>query len=147
MNIRKEPIVVEQTFKVSTQELWAAITQLKQMRLWFFENIPAFAPQVGFETQFSVKSEERSFLHMWKILEVSSPSKIVYSWKYKEYPGEGIVTFELVEEEDGSKLILTNEGLHTFPQDVPEFKRESCLGGWNYFIRERLKDYLETKVD
>ncbi len=40
------------------------------MRKWYFENIPAFKPEVGFETQFNVQSEERNFLHKWKVTEV-----------------------------------------------------------------------------
>jgi hypothetical protein len=35
--------------------------------------------------------------------------------------------------------------LQSFPGHIPEFKRESCLAGWQYFIRERLKKFLEKK--
>jgi len=30
--------------------LWDAITEVDQMRLWCFESIPSFKPEVGFET-------------------------------------------------------------------------------------------------
>lgn len=42
-----------------------------------------------------------------------------------------------------SKLILTHQVTETFPQNIEEFKRESCTGGWNWFIKKSLKEYLE----
>jgi len=32
--------------------------------------------------------------------------------------------------------------LEDFPQDIPEFKRESGLAGWTYLILESLQKYL-----
>jgi hypothetical protein len=31
----------------------------------------------------------------------------------------------------------------TFPDDIPEFRRDSCIGGWEYLIQKSLKEYLE----
>jgi hypothetical protein len=42
--------------------------------------------------------------------------------------------------------VLTVEVLEDFPDDIPEFRRESCIGGWNYFINHRLKEYLDKKI-
>ncbi len=39
MKDAKEPIVVEQTFNTSINNVWNAITKVDQMRKWFFENI------------------------------------------------------------------------------------------------------------
>ncbi len=38
---------------------------------------------------------------------------------------------------------LTGRG--DFPDDVPEFERESCLGGRQYFIGQALKAYLHKQ--
>ena len=59
--------------------------------------------------------------------------------------GEGFVSFELFEKGEQSLLRLTNEGLETFPRDIPEFSRESCKAGWEYFIQQNLKAYLEKE--
>ena len=112
---------------------------------WFFDNIPDFKPEVGFKTQFLIENEERKFIHLWKIIEVNPQKKIVYDWRYKDYEGEGLVCFELFEENDQTRLRLTSTGIETFTADVPEFKREAGVAGWNYFIKNRLKEYLETK--
>jgi len=69
--------------------------------------------------------------------------KITYNWKYKEYPGDSFVTFQLINDKNCVKLKLTTEVIENFPDDIPEFKRESCIGGWNYYIKERLKEFLE----
>ena len=62
----EDPIIVEQTFNTSVDSVWNAITVIDQMRQWYFENIPSFEPEIGFETQFNVKSQERNFLHKWR---------------------------------------------------------------------------------
>lgn len=40
------------------------------MKQWFFENIPAFQPEIGFEIRFNVNSGEINFLHVWNITDV-----------------------------------------------------------------------------
>jgi uncharacterized protein YndB with AHSA1/START domain len=143
MKQNDEPVVVEQAFGVSTDQLWCAITELKQMRQWFFENIESFKPVSGFETMFVVENEGRIFPHHWKITEAEPGKKITYNWKYEGYTGDSYVTFELSEHENGSRLTLTHQVTESFPQNVPEFQRESCLEGWNWFIKHRLKNYLK----
>lgn len=115
------------------------------MRRWFFENIPAFEARVGFKTEFNVHSGGRDFLHQWEITEVLPQKRITYHWKYNAYPGESHVHFEIFPLVNGTRLAVTHEGSDSFPPDIPEFKRESCESGWNYFIRERLKQYMESE--
>lgn len=143
MRKNEEPVIVEQAFNASIETVWNAITKLDHMRQWFFENIPSFEPEVGFETQFNVQSQDRHFLHQWKVTEVSPLEMIKCNWKYEGYSGDSSVLFELFEENNVTKLRLTHHVLESFPDDVPEFKRESCVEGWNFFIRKNLKEYLE----
>ncbi len=141
---RGEPIIVEQSFNRPIGDVWRAITEINRMHQWYFDNIPSFQAVPGFKTQFSIINEGRSFLHMWEIKEVEPFKRISYSWKFQEYPGEGLVIFELSEQNGSTILKLTNLGLETFPDNIPEFKRESCIGGWQYFIQHKLKEYLES---
>ncbi|MDY8137917.1 SRPBCC domain-containing protein [Aquimarina sp. 2201CG5-10] len=136
-------VIVEQSFDASAEEVWNALTDITQMRQWFFDNIPSFEPVVGFETQFTVNSGNRDFLHQWKITEVEHNKKIVYDWSYKEYEGKAFVVFELFDKKDHTLLRVTNIGLETFTADIPEFSRESCQGGWEYFIQQNLKRFLD----
>ena len=146
MSDTNEPIIVEQTFNTSINNVWNAITKVDQMRKWFFENIESFKPEVGFATQFSVQSQNRSFLHIWKLTEVVPLKKIIYNWKYGGYSGDSFVMFELFEQQNRTKLRLKHEGIESFPKNIPEFSRESCAGGWNYFIRNSLKKFLEKNT-
>ena len=139
-----EPIIVEQIFKSSKSDVWKAITELKQMKQWFFDNIESFKPEVGFETKFIIQNEDRVFPHLWKVTDVEPMSKITYNWKYEGYRGDSYVHFELFKQKLlQTKVRLTHQVIESFPSDVPEFTRDSCIGGWNYFIKQNLKSYLE----
>lgn len=137
------PIVVEQIYASSIEKVWNALTRLEEMKQWFFGNIESFEPEVGFETQFLIQVEERKFTHLWKITEVVPFQKITYNWKYEEYPGDSFVTFELFEMSDHVKLKLSVDVVEDFQSDIPEFSRESCIIGWNYFLGKNLKKYLD----
>jgi uncharacterized protein YndB with AHSA1/START domain len=137
------PIVVEQDFDRSASDVWDAITKIGEMHKWYFENIPDFKAEVGFATQFVVESGGRRFLHLWKVTEVTPPSKVVYDWKYAGHPGDSLVTFEVSGNEKSARLRVTASVLESFPEEIPEFSRESCLEGWTYFIKDRLKAYLD----
>jgi uncharacterized protein YndB with AHSA1/START domain len=137
-------IIVETDYDVTADKIWEAITQIDQMKKWYFENIPNFEAKIGFKTQFVVQSEAKIFTHQWEVIETIPNQKIKYTWSYIEYPGDATVTFDLVENKSGTKLTLTCEVLEDFPEDISEFKRESCIEGWNYFLGQRLKDYLSV---
>lgn len=69
--------------------------------------------------------------------------KTSYDWRFEGYPGVGLVSFELMEHGGSTTLKLTNAVLEDFPEDVAEFERGSCLAGWQYFIGQSLRGYLD----
>ncbi len=142
---RQKPIVVQQAFSVSPEQLWMALTEPQHMREWFFENIPDFKAEKGFQTRFPVEAGGKVFTHLWHIIEVVPVKRIGYQWEYLKYPGTAFVTFSLEPSNDGTLLTVTNEGLASFPAEIPEFSRASCEGGWRYFIQERLKAYIDQQ--
>jgi uncharacterized protein YndB with AHSA1/START domain len=139
----EEPVIVEQTFESEIHTVWDAITNIDLMRRWYFENIPDFKAEVGFKTRFTVTSEGRDFPDVWKVTEVVPRRKIAYDWHYESYPGDSFVVFELSADEGSTHLMLTHHVRESFPYDVPEFRRESCVAGWEYFIKQRLRAFLE----
>ena len=138
-----EPIIVEQTFHASIDTVWKSITEIDLMRQWYFDSIPSFKPEIGFETQFNVESGDKNFLHLWKVIEVVPLKKIAYNWKYDGIPGDSFVAFELFKKNDLTMLRLTHQIMESFPEDIPEFSRENGVEGWTFFIRKSLKDFLE----
>lgn len=144
MKITEAPIIVEEIFDLPVDHVWSAITDHKEMIQWYFEDIPNFIPEVGFTTWFAVVSQGRTFTHQWEVTEVIPNQRITYNWNYAEYLGDGDVTFELIKKDNTTIIRLSMVIKQDFPDDIPEFKRESCIAGWNYFIKERLKEYLES---
>ncbi|MBL1214992.1 MAG: SRPBCC domain-containing protein [Ignavibacteriae bacterium] len=145
MKTNERPVIVEQSFDAPIKMVWRAITEVVHMRKWFFDNIPEFEPEAGFKTEFNVKSGGNNFLHQWEITEVIPYKFLIYNWKYKGCPGDSYVLFELNEHESKVVLKLTHKVVEDFPDDVEEFKRESCKSGWEYFINNSLKEYLTVK--
>jgi uncharacterized protein YndB with AHSA1/START domain len=115
------------------------------MRQWFFESINDFVPQVGFCTKFDVSSGQKIYVHVWRVMEVVPNQRLTLEWQYGGYPGDSIVTFELSRSGEGTHLKLTHHGLETFPKDEPAFARESGVQGWNYFICQSLKSFLDDQ--
>ncbi len=146
MNEALETIIVSQGFNAKAHTIWEAITRVDQMRLWFFDNITSFEPIVGFETKFNVLSGDRNFIHLWKITEVIPNKKIACNWKYDDIAGDSEVSFELIEDSDLTLLKLTHTILQPFPDNIPEFERNSGVAGWNYFIKDRLKSFLDKQM-
>jgi len=143
MKASQPPIIVSQDYNATPLEVWNAITRPQQMRKWYFKQIKDFKAQVGFETEFTIEHNDRVFTHLWEITEVIPQKIVTYSWEYVEYSGLAEVTFEILPSENGTTLTLTNTVTKDFPDNIPEFTKESCLEGWQYFIQQQLKDYFE----
>ena len=140
-----EPIIVDEIFDASVEQVWAAITELEQMKLWFFDNIGSFKAEIGFETRFVVSTGDRNFTHQWQVTEVIPGQKISYTWNYAEYPGDSLVSFSLTEIANQVKLTLTHSIVESFPADIPEIERQRGVEGWTYFISKSLKEFLEKE--
>lgn len=143
MKTTEAPVTVTQTFPCSASTLWSALTNIEEMRRWYFDNIPGFNPRVGFTTEFVVANEDRTFTHCWEILEAQVNEKLSYRWTYSEYEGEAIAHFSL-SGSDPVVLTVTMEVLADFDDSVTEFTLESCQGGWDYFIADSLKNYIDS---
>lgn len=138
----EKPVVIERTFNASIDKIWKAITDKNEMKQWYFD-LAEFKPEVGFEFQFYAGDEKKQWLHICMVTEVITNKKITYSWKYDGYYGISFVTFELFPEGKESRLKLTHAGLESFPNEVPELKKENFIEGWMQIIDTSLKEYLE----
>ena len=141
--MNNEPFVIERTYNAPVEKVWKALTDNEQMKQWYF-NIAAFKPEVGFEFTFDGGSKEKTYTHLCKILEVIPNRKLSYSWRYKDYEGYSVVTFELFDEGEKTRLKLTHTGLETFPQVSKDFSKESFTQGWTHIIGTSLKNFVEN---
>jgi uncharacterized protein YndB with AHSA1/START domain len=136
-----EAIVIERTFNAPIAKVWNAITDVEEMRQWYFD-LKEFKPVVGFEFEFVVEHERMTYHHLCKVTEVIPQKKIAYTWRYKGHEGDSLVTFQLSADGDKTRLKLTHEGLETFPK-TPAFARENFLKGWTEIIGSELKQFVE----
>jgi uncharacterized protein YndB with AHSA1/START domain len=64
--------------------LWNALTDIEEMKIWFFEDLTDFKLELGFKTEFEVKPEERTFTHIWEVVDIVNQDSYSISWTYKE---------------------------------------------------------------
>src|ERR1700737_4321075 len=138
-----EAVVIERTFNAPVKRVWKALTDVDEMRQWYFD-LKEFRPEVGFEFQFVVEHQGMTYHHLCTITEAIPQKKLAYTWRYKGHEGDSLVTVELAAAGDRTQLKLTHEGLETFPK-LPSFARENFIKGWTAIIGSELKQFLEGK--
>jgi len=137
-----EAVVIERTFNAPIARVWKALTDVRDMRRWYFD-LKEFKPEVGFEFAFTVEHEGFKYCHLCKITEVIPQKKLAYTWRYEGHEGDSLVTFELFANGAKTRLKLTHVGLETFPK-LPAFARKNFINGWTEIIGSSLKNFLET---
>src|SRR6266446_4752062 len=138
-----EAVVIERTFNAPVGRVWQALTDVEEMRRWYFD-LKEFKPEVGFEFEFIVEHEGVKYHHLCKITEVTPQKKIAYTWRYKGHEGDSLVTFELAADGNETRLKLTHQGLETFLKTAA-FARKNFEAGWTAIIDSELKQFLEGK--
>lgn len=141
---RTKPVIVQQTVNASAAEVWQAITDKEQMKQWYFD-LEEFKPVVGFTFRFTGQGPKgETYIHLCEVKEVIPMGRLTYSWSYEGFEGISFVTFELASEGNQTRVTLTHKGLHSFPEDNPDFAKENFNQGWNQLIKKSLKEYLES---
>ena len=141
-NDLSEAVILERTFNAPVARVWKALTDVDQMRQWYFD-LKEFEPQVEFEFDFIVEHEGNTYHHLCRVTEVVPEKKIAYTWRYKGEPGDSLVTFELVPNGDKTRLKLTHTGIETFPK-TPAYARKNFEAGWTEIIGTELKQFVES---
>lgn len=136
-----EAVVIERTFNAPVKRVWKALTDVDEMRQWYFD-LKEFRPEVGFEFQFVVEHQGMTYHHLCTITEAIPQKKLAYTWRYKGHEGDSLVTVELAAAGDRTQLKLTHEGLDTFPKTAA-FARKNFVEGWTTLIGSSLKEFIE----
>ncbi len=128
------------TYDVPIEKVWRALTDKDEMKKWYFPQLQAFEPVVGFKFQFDNNGAE--YQKEWMVTKVVEGSMLAHSWAYKGYPGNSEVIFDLFAEENKTRLRVTQTDLDSFP-DHPHFKRKRFEEGWDNLLGQNLKHLLE----
>jgi uncharacterized protein YndB with AHSA1/START domain len=146
--MKNDPVIVERVYNAPLKTVWEAITDLEKMQQWYFPMLTEFEPEAGFETRFDVTHDDKLFVHIWKIKEVVPFKKISYEWKFGDYPGDSLVSWELFPDGEGTRIVLTHEGLESFRGDLhPDLAADNFRLGWTDFIGSKLKNYVEAQTE
>ena len=137
-----EPLVVERTFKAPVAKVWEAVTNVETIRRWFFD-LKEFKAEAGFKFKFAVEHKGFNYRHLCKVTEVIPQKRLAYTWRYEGFPGDSLVTIDLVANGDETRLKLTHEGLETFPKNAL-FARKNFMRGWTMLIGTSLLEYLQN---
>jgi uncharacterized protein YndB with AHSA1/START domain len=138
-----EAVIMERILNAPVGRVWAALTEVDQMREWYFD-LKEFIPRVGFEFEFVVEHEGNRYHHLCRITEVIPERKISYTWRYQGEPGNSLVMFELFPDGNKTRLKLTHTGIETFPK-TPAYARKNFETGWNVLIGSELKQFVEAR--
>jgi uncharacterized protein YndB with AHSA1/START domain len=140
-----EPVVIERTLNAPVERVWNALTHVDQMRQWYF-NLKEFKAEVGFEFEFVIEHDGNRYHHLCRVAEVIPKKRIAYTWRYKNVPGDSLVTFELSAQGDTTRLKLTHSGIETFPE-TPAYARKNFEAGWTQIVHSELRQFVEKKQE
>ncbi len=139
-----QAICIEMVLPAPAHKVWEALTDNEQMNQWYFV-LPGFKAETGFEFQFyGGKTQERQYLHTCRVIEVIAGEKLTYSWRYEGYSGNSLVTFELFDIGNRTRLVFTHSGIESFEPLNPDLAKSEFIIGWNYILDVSLRDFLES---
>ena len=125
-------------------KVWRVLTEPTLMDAWLMPN-ENFAPIVG--TRFVFRSEPVplttfSGLIECEVLEVEHERRLRISWASEGTALDSVVTWELIPEGHGTRMILTHAG---FDLDDPDQARafEIMNGGWRSHVLRRMVAALD----
>lgn len=141
-----QPIIKEVILDASPAKVWKALTDKDEMKKWYFD-LKEFKAVPGFEFQFEGGPEDRIYIHQCKIVEVIPLKKLSYTWSYKGYQGNTLVSFELFEEGKRTRVKLTHEGLESFAvNNNPDLDKKNFDAGWSQIIGTSIKNYIDKSA-
>lgn len=142
LSTNSEPTINEVLLDATSARVWKALTDKNEMKQWYFD-LKEFKAVPGFEFEFEGGPEDRIYIHQCKIVDVIPLEKLSYTWSYKGYQGSTLVTFELFEEGERTRLKLTHEGLENFTiNNNPDLDKKNFDAGWSHIIGTSIKDYI-----
>jgi uncharacterized protein YndB with AHSA1/START domain len=136
-------ITIEEKYDVNAEVIWNALTNLEQIKKWHFD-FKNYNLEVGNIFTF-YEPNGNKFLHECEILEIIPNKVFKHSWSYPQLSkGNSIVTWTIIEQENGTRLILTHEHLNSFEDGGKDFAVENFQAGWTEILGKSLKEFVTS---
>jgi uncharacterized protein YndB with AHSA1/START domain len=130
---------ITRLFKVSVEEVWAALTEVERMKVWYFD-VPDFVLEEG--KVFTFYGGE--YLHHCRIVEIVPFHVFEHTWTHPEQSkGSSVLRWELEAVGPGeTRLSLNHSGLESFADAGEPFAEENYAFGWEGIVGVFLRNYL-----
>ncbi len=138
--MESKAVVIERVLNAPVATVWKAISDVKEMRKWYFE-MEAFKPEAGFKFAFTCADDGVDYKHLCEVTESVKEKRLSHTWTYDGYPGSSLVTWELEKQGDKTLLKLTHSGIESFAANGANFTAKSFTEGWTGFA-DALEAYL-----
>lgn len=136
------PLIKEITLDAPMPKVWDAISTLDGIRSWFV-HADDFKLEEGFVFHANCMTEENPFWTTFIIKEVEPNKKISMYWNTDGYPQDDnkeVVTFEIEEEGEKTKLTLTHTGFEESTAFIAnKFTRKDIDFGWEFYFNKLRK--------
>lgn len=132
MTVGTEPIVRERQIDASPETVFAFFTDPEKLTRWLAVEATVDPRPGGINHQTHAGRDGKRYLMRGEFLEVSPPSRVVFTWGFESEdtdlpPGESTVEVTLEPRDDGTWLTLTHS-------DVPESQRAGHDEGWQTML-------------
>jgi uncharacterized protein YndB with AHSA1/START domain len=136
----------EMTVDAPRETVWRYLEDPKLLAAWLMRN--TFNGKVGEEFQFFARPS-----HDWdgvlncRLVELDPPRKVAFTWDANDINGETLVTIELFEEADATRLRLIHSRFERAALDVDEIVRRHDAGWTDHLgLLERQLEEETTSV-
>lgn len=138
-----DPIIIEYKVNAPLEEIWSAITDKDEMKIWYFD-IPDFKLGLFEIFNFYEPGDEKKYHHQAQILEIIPNRKLKHTWHYPDLSkGKTVVTWELQPGENEVLVKLTHDEIENLKDLGEHFSEEAFIEGWDEIIGKSLKAHLE----
>lgn len=136
-----QPFVKELTLNAPISKVWGAITEQQQIAKWLM-------PSENFKLEKGnvfkmMGGKEHNIVHICKIIEIIPEKKLSYTWAVENMLSDTLVTYELEEQDDKTKLTLTHSGWDKVTLAKPGADRDAYNNGWDQVL-PGLKKYIDN---
>lgn len=125
------PVTVERTVPVPPERAFDAWLREDDLRVWMAPlGDVELDPRVGGRFRIVMHRDDREggpIEHVGEYRELDRPRRLVFTWISPYTDGESLVTVELSPLGEGTRIVLTHEGL-------PDAALDGHAGGWETFL-------------
>lgn len=138
----KDVITKEHLFDHPIDMVWKAISRAEEISTWFIH--ADFKAEKGYHYTFTA-GEEQGCTQVTGVVLEANPYTLSYTWIVQNTDTETTVTWNLKQDNKGTRLVLTHSGISNYPEKSAINMFNNFTSGWEHCISE-LTAYLKKAV-